>query len=193
MARRILFALGATALAVFAIPAGPAVAGGGGCHGPATTGAGDAVEMVDACFTPTTLEVGVGDTVTFVNRDPMPHNVSAMGWGKLEPMAQGDWFTTTFAEAGVYPFACTYHTGMTGLIVVGDTTAGEGDQVALGAGSGSSPAAAVAATSSATDGRSVAGWLVPGAIGLLLGLGAGWFARRRDDRVVDPEPELAGS
>ena len=34
--------------------------------------------------------------------------------------AGGDAFTATFREPGIYPFACTYHPGMTGAIVVGD-------------------------------------------------------------------------
>ena len=35
-------------------------------------------------------------------------------------MAKGDAFTATFDGAGIYPFACQYHPGMTGAIVVGD-------------------------------------------------------------------------
>jgi hypothetical protein len=35
-------------------------------------------------------------------------------------MIEGDAFTVRFDETGIYPFACNYHPGMTGAIVVGD-------------------------------------------------------------------------
>ena len=127
MRRRMLFVIAATAVAALAVPAVPAVAGGGGCHGDATAGAGDTVEIADGCFGPTTLKVDPGDTVTFVNLDPYAHNVSAVTWGHLNDLNQGDSFQTTFAEAGVYPFACQYHPGMVGAIVVGNGKALAGE------------------------------------------------------------------
>ena len=86
MARRTLFVLAATFLAALALPA-VAIAGGG-CHDGATTGEGDIVEMKDACFRPSTLQIDPGDTVTFVNRDAMTHNVTAMGWGQFEDITR---------------------------------------------------------------------------------------------------------
>ena len=41
-------------------------------------------------------------------------------WGHFEDMIEGDAFTVRFDDAGIYPFACNYHPGMTGAIVVGD-------------------------------------------------------------------------
>jgi hypothetical protein len=62
-----------------------------------------------------------GTEVTFVNADfGLIHNVGGNGWGNFEDMAKGDAFTATFDGAGIYPFACQYHPGMTGAIVVGD-------------------------------------------------------------------------
>jgi plastocyanin len=172
-----LLVLVATALAALAVPAVPAFAGGGGCHGDATAGNGDTVEIANGCFDPTTLQVDPGDTVTFVNLDPYVHNVSAVGWGHLEDMNEGDSFEVTFDDAGVYPFACQYHPAMVGAIVVGDgkTLAG-GSPVT----SETQTAENVAAASN-TDSSSSAttGWVAGGAIGVAAGLAIGLVARRR--------------
>ena len=116
MARRtaIIVAAFVAALALPALPAGA----GGGCHAGATQGEGATVEMLDACFTPSILRVQPGDAVTFVNRDPVTHNVGGNLWGNLDDMNRGDAFTATFDDAGVYPFACSYHPGMTGAIAI---------------------------------------------------------------------------
>ena len=99
---------------------------GGGCHSGVTendaTGEKDAtVRMVDACFTATVTTVDPGAPVTFANTDlGVTHNVGGNQWGHFEDMIEGDAFTVTFDEPGVYPFACNYHPGMTGAIVVGN-------------------------------------------------------------------------
>lgn len=180
MLRRILLALAVSALA-FVAPV-PAVAGGG-CHEEPTSGTGDAVKMVGACFTPTTLEVEPGTTVSFVNHDPIPHNVSAAGWGRLEDLSEGDSFTATFAEAGIYPYACTYHPGMTGAIVVGGraapTKTGEGDVTALGAAGAAGSVHPLPAASASSGSGGPWSELAAGAIGLAAGLALGWAVRRR--------------
>jgi plastocyanin len=182
MARRTLVVLAATTLGVLAVPALPAFAGGG-CHTEATTGTGDTVEMSDLCFSPTTLHVDPGDTVTFVNRDQTDHNVLGNGWGTFDAMAIGDAFTANFAESGVYPFACAYHPGMTGAIVVGSGEgAGGGEQVEVASYRPPAPSPAIAAQSvAAGEGRTDAavGWIGGTALGLAIGLGAGLAFRRR--------------
>lgn len=177
MARRMLLVIAATALAASAVPAVPAFAGGGGCHGDATTGEGDTVEIADGCFGPTTLKVDPGDTVTFVNLDSYPHNVSARAWGHLDDLNEGDSFQTTFAEAGVYPFACQYHPAMVGAIVVGDETALAGGTPVV---SETDSATELEAASSAEPSSSSAttGWVAGGAIGIAAGLAIGLIARR---------------
>jgi plastocyanin len=184
MARRTLFVLAATFLAALALPA-VAIAGGG-CHDGATSGEGDTVEMKDACFRPSTLRIDPGDTVTFVNRDTMTHNVTALGWGQFEDMNQGDAFRATFEESGVYAFACQYHPGMTGAILVGDGTgAGSGEAVTSGGVASYRPPAAsdsqVLASESVSNVASTGtvGWVAGGAIGIAIGLAGGLLVRRR--------------
>ncbi len=137
MARRSAIVIAAAFLTVLIVPAIPAAAGGG-CHTGATQGKGDTVELVDACPTPTILTIDTGGTVTFVNEDPFAHNVIGSSWGHPEDLNQDEAFTATFAEPGVYPWACWYHPGMTGAIVVGDGT-GVGNGAAVDVSSFSQP------------------------------------------------------
>jgi plastocyanin len=122
----LLCMLAATAIFVLGMP-GAALAGGG-CHGgvtqnDATGEKATTVRMIDACFSASVTTVDRGTEVTFVNADlGLIHNVGGNGWGNFEDMAKGDAFTATFDGAGIYPFACQYHPGMTGAIVVGDGT-----------------------------------------------------------------------
>lgn len=96
-------------------------AGGGGCHGGFSDAAGNAVDMVGACFEPTVLRVEVGQTVTFSNSDGMLHTVTgaASSWGDYDELTQGDSVSYAFDEAGVYPYFCVFHPGMVAAIVVG--------------------------------------------------------------------------
>lgn len=161
----------------------PALAGGGGCHGGVTTGEGDTVEMVEACFTPTTLRISPGGAVTFVNVSPLVHNVTANGWGQFGDLGEGDRFRATFDEAGTYPYACSYHPGMSGAIVVGDGSgAGDGESVSVASYEppAPSPEIEVRTVPTASAGSSAAtGWIAGGSIGLLAGLALGRLARRR--------------
>jgi plastocyanin len=184
MVRRWLFVLAATTLAAIAVPAVPAAAGGG-CHAGVSTGTGDTVEMRDACFTPTTLRIDPGGTVTFVNLDPITHNVGGNLWGHLDDMGEGDAFTATFDEAGIFPYACSYHPGMTGAVVVDDGTgAGNGELVSVASFDNAEepePPATRATSEAAapSDGADVLGWGVAGVAGLAVGLGIGALTRRR--------------
>jgi plastocyanin len=68
-------------------------------------------------FDPPTLEVKVGDTVTFKNEDSAPHIVSIDG-KQLSTQTQGASVTWTAPQAGTFPYSCTIHPSMTGEIVV---------------------------------------------------------------------------
>lgn len=187
--RGIALRVGLTAVAAttmltvpLAVPAGA----GGGCHKPLTEGRGDTVAMAEACFTPSILRVDPGAEVRFVNKDAITHNVSSNGWGSFEDMSQSDDFRATFSQPGVYPFACTYHPGMVGALVVGaGTTAGSGSSV-MGASTvtqattdASDDAKAGAASTSADAGTSPTGWVAGGILGLAIGGGLGLAWRRR--------------
>jgi plastocyanin len=154
---------------------------GGGCHRKTPTeGEGDTVAMSKACFQPGVLRVDPGAEVTFVNKDPIAHNISATGWGYFDDMNEGDAFRATFDEPGVYPFACTYHPGMTGAIVVGDGV-GAGSGVTVGTLNGADSGSGTVAEPAAVDagGAPVAGWAIGGAGGFVLGAASALVLRRR--------------
>jgi plastocyanin len=173
-----IVALSTVATMFLFILAVPAAAGGGGCSQEATnataTGGDEAmVEMVDMCFTPSVLQVEPGSGVTFVNRDVgITHNVGGNGlWGSVEDMHEGDVLTATFDDPGTYPYACSYHVGMTGAIIVGDGMgAGNGETVGLQ--NFEAPEPVVVTKTVAADG-SAGGWITAGALGLLIGAAGG--------------------
>ena len=115
--------------------------------------------MQCACFTPTTLFAEPGETITFVNRDELVHNITATDRGHFDDLHQGERHTTSFTTDGIYAYACTYHPGMSGAIVVGEG--------AVGADIAPEPVTSSVPTS--TDSR----WIAAGAIGLLTGAAAG--------------------
>jgi plastocyanin len=82
-------------------------------------GAEHAAEIGDGAFSPSTLTVSVGDTVTWRNADDRPHTVTsndgAFDSGNLDP---GVGFSFTFTKPGTYTYVCVYHDGMQGTIVV---------------------------------------------------------------------------
>jgi len=45
-------------------------------------------------------------------------------WGGYDALKKGHEATYEFADAGVYPYVCTWHVGMVGAIVVGNGTGG---------------------------------------------------------------------
>lgn len=181
MSRRIASALAAAFLVVLLVPAAPAAAGGG-CHSGATQGGGDTVELKDACFNPSNLRIDPGDTVTFVNLDDLTHNVGGNLWGHFEDMTKGDSFTATFDEVGTYPYACSYHPGMTGAIIVGDGSGpGNGELVTVGAFEQMqpSPVVEVRTVTEPASGTPVAiGWIAGAVIGVALGFGIAALVRR---------------
>jgi plastocyanin len=149
-------------------------AAGGGCHGRSTQGSGDTVAMTKACFTPSVLRVDPGTEVTFVNKDPITHNVSASEWGSNGDLYEGDRFAVTFDREGTFPYACMYHYGMTGAVVVGDGTGpASGDPIEVGSVVDSTPLAKdrAARVSSATpEDSGPVGWTVAaGGTGLVIG------------------------
>jgi plastocyanin len=151
-----------------AAPAPPR-AGGGGCLDGTTQGTGTAIRIVHACFTPTILHVRPGNTVTWINDDPFVHNVTANGWGHFDDLQPLERYAATFDVAGLYPFSCTIHPGMSGVIVVGSGTGpGNGTTVDVAA-----PIEAVQPVASSDPTVPSNGWAMPAAVALLLGLVAG--------------------
>jgi plastocyanin len=90
---------------------------------PAAAGAGDGrtVVLKDISFSPRSLTVSRGTTVTFAFRDAgTTHNVTSTAGGRFKPIGNRSSGSVrrTFRRAGAYRYACTLHPGMTGRITV---------------------------------------------------------------------------
>jgi plastocyanin len=78
-----------------------------------------AVNIDNFVFGPQTITVPVGATVTWTNKDDIPHTaVSTDGVFKSKVMDTDEKFTYTFSKAGTYSYYCTIHPKMTGKVVV---------------------------------------------------------------------------
>ena len=69
-------------------------------------------------FAPAELTVKVGDTVTWTNRDDIPHTVVSAGKFRSKAMDTDNSYSFTFASAGDYKYFCSLHPHMTGMIKV---------------------------------------------------------------------------
>jgi plastocyanin len=80
-----------------------------------------AVDIAGFAFNPPTLEVAVGDTVTWTNSDSAPHTVTQQPSGsgfQSGTLNQGASFSFTFEAPGTYDYFCEFHSGMTGQVIV---------------------------------------------------------------------------
>jgi plastocyanin len=93
--------------ALLAIWAGPVLA------------ADQSVAIAGFAFSPSTVTVQTGDTVTWTNNDQISHNATSVdnAWasGTLTSGATG---AVTFDTAGTFDYRCTIHPDMTGTVVV---------------------------------------------------------------------------
>jgi plastocyanin len=83
------------------------------------SGATAAVNIDNFVFGPQTITVPVGATVTWTNKDDIPHtSVSTEGVFKSKVLDTDEKFSYTFTKPGTYPYYCTIHPKMTGKVVV---------------------------------------------------------------------------
>ena len=110
MNRLIVTLLLAAATLPAAIPAAPAK------NAPA---AAPMVHISNFTFSPQVLKIRAGQTVTWVNDDDIPHNVTAVDKSfKSKVLDTGERFSFTFPRAGTYAYFCGLHPHMTGSVVV---------------------------------------------------------------------------
>jgi plastocyanin len=77
------------------------------------------VKIDNFVFGPQTITVPVGATVTWTNKDDIPHtSVSTEGVFKSKVLDTDEKFSYTFTKAGTYSYYCTIHPKMTGKVVV---------------------------------------------------------------------------
>jgi amicyanin len=79
------------------------------------------VKIDNFSYTPVTLTVPAGSTVTWTNRDDIPHTVVSADDPKAfksKVMDTDEKFSFTFTKAGTYTYFCSVHPKMTGTVVV---------------------------------------------------------------------------
>jgi LPXTG-motif cell wall-anchored protein len=93
----------------------------------AKVAASGSVTISDFKFTPATITVNVGDTITWTNDGPTPHSATAkdgsFDTGILDKGATG---SATFDEAGTIAYICTPHPYMKGTVIVKAASSGGG-------------------------------------------------------------------
>jgi plastocyanin len=202
MRRWIRYAAGLALVTPFMVVAGvvPARAGGGFCHdAPVTDTSTDRVVISNYCFGPTIARVGVGDGVTWLNKDGTPHAVAGANasWASDGELQTGDRTTIRFAKAGIYPYLCSLHPGMIGAVVVGDGEAAAASQAGVPVALPDVPSTGEAVAPAANDEgiREVASfpWKVGTVVGFslfMLMVVAVGFSRRSASRITaDPNVE----
>ena len=82
--------------------------------------AAGAISIDNFIFTPQTLTVKAGTTVTWTNRDDIPHGIASEnnGFAKSKALDTDDSYSFTFTTPGTYKYFCYVHPHMTGTIVV---------------------------------------------------------------------------
>ena len=88
---------------------------------PPPAAAPNTVQMKNMTFSPVTITVAVGTTVTWKNNDGYNHtSTSDTGVWNTGDVVSGGSKTVTFNTAGTYPYHCFYHgsMGMRGTVVV---------------------------------------------------------------------------
>ena len=77
------------------------------------------VKIDNFSFSPATLEVKAGSTVTWTNADDIPHTVvSDDKIFKSKALDTDEKFSFTFDKPGTYPYFCSLHPKMTAKVVV---------------------------------------------------------------------------
>lgn len=146
----------------------PAIVSAPAASNTMTTAAGR-VSIADFAFSPASITVHVGDSVTWTNSDSVPHTTTSdteiWNSGALQPGAS---FSHTFTSAGSFAYHCMIHPFMTGTVIV--QPAGAAAPAAAPVPS-PAPTTAVAAPSQAAGVQVsyAAGWnLVAGSAGAIL-------------------------
>ncbi|MFD8499603.1 plastocyanin/azurin family copper-binding protein [Amycolatopsis sp. NPDC059657] len=88
---------------------------------PAASGSAKSVEAMGYKFTPASVSIAVGDTITWTNHDTAPHNVVITDGPEkfTSPTLQtGQTFSFTFTKAGTYSYYCSIHPDMKASVTV---------------------------------------------------------------------------
>lgn len=85
-----------------------------------SAGVQNTVKIASFAFTPATITVPVGTTVTWTNEDTASHTITADDGTTFNSgnIAKGGTFSFTFTTAGTFPYHCAVHPSMTATVIV---------------------------------------------------------------------------
>ena len=83
-----------------------------------------AISIDNFSFTPATLTVKAGTTVTWTNKDDIPHGIASSNnaFKKSKALDTDDGYSFTFTTPGTYQYFCYLHPHMVGSVIVESTT-----------------------------------------------------------------------
>jgi plastocyanin len=85
-----------------------------------------AVTIDNFTFNPQRLTVTVGSTITWINKDDIPHAIaSSSALFRSKALDTDDNYSFTFTAPGTYQYFCSLHPHMTGTIVVEAAAGGD--------------------------------------------------------------------
>ena len=77
------------------------------------------VKIDNFCFTPQTLTVSVGTTVTWINKDDIPHTVTSdVKLFTSRALDTDQTFSFKFSASGTNNYYCSMHPKMLGTVIV---------------------------------------------------------------------------
>jgi amicyanin len=102
-----------------AVMCGAAMPGGSTARAAQEQSAAASVSIDNFVFTPKEITVAKGTTVTWINRDDVPHTVvSPAKKFKSKALDTDDKFSFTFSDPGTYDYFCSIHPMMVGKVIV---------------------------------------------------------------------------
>jgi plastocyanin len=95
-----------------------------------STASANGISIDNFTFNPPTLTVKAGTTVTWTNKDDIPHGIASANnaFVRSKAMDTDDSFSFIFTTPGTYQYFCYIHPHMTGTIVVQAATGGTATQ-----------------------------------------------------------------
>jgi plastocyanin len=168
---------------------------------PTTSSTDNEIKLLPCAFAPTVTHVAIGSEVTFLNGPDFSHLITGANqeWGSPEVELQpGTSISYTFDTAGIYPYACVLHPGMSGSIVVGALADVLASGTVTGGSTGTSSDPESSTVETSTTASTARDSTPTSLLFVVLGIGAGliagatavWFSLRRrsmsDGRLPRP-------
>ena len=84
---------------------------------PTSSVGANTINIQNFAFSPATLTVKKGTTVTWTNNDSAQHQIKSTTFNSSQ-LSKGQTFSFTFNDAGTFDYSCAIHPSMLGKIIV---------------------------------------------------------------------------